>query len=31
MAGTPAEEEIHESTGKSLEPRGDIAHFKLLT
>jgi hypothetical protein len=30
MAGTPAEEEIDEPTGKFLRPRSDIASFQLL-
>jgi hypothetical protein len=30
MAGTPAEEEIDEPTGKFLRPRSDIASFRLL-
>jgi hypothetical protein len=30
MAGTPAEEEIDEPTGKFLRPRSDIAYFELL-
>jgi len=31
MAGTPAEEEIDEPTGKFLRPRSDIASFRLLS
>jgi hypothetical protein len=30
MAGTPAQEEIDEPTGKFLRPRSEIAHFELL-
>jgi hypothetical protein len=30
VAGTPAQEEIDETSGKFLRPRSDIAHFELL-
>ena len=30
MAGTPAQEEIDEPTGKFLRPRSDIVHLELL-